>query len=208
MRITHIAAWCLFLSLALTVPTGATAAATKIDGDGSGFGTETFSALAYLPTGLGPAMRGAGATANVTINIESYSSDEDARQLQGALVEGGPDRLLKVLEKMKSIGRIERVGTISFYDFKYIRSTPTETGRRIIAVTDRPIGFLENYFGTRSRDYKFGILQLNLQNDKKGREKGVGVLIFAAKIKLLQGTQIEIENFGIDPIQLEGVRQL
>ena len=113
MRITHITGWCLLLSLALTVQNGGTAAATKIDRDGSGFGKETFSALAYLSTGLGPAMRGAGATANVTINIESYSSDEDTRQLRGTLVDGGPDRLLKVLEKKKSIGRIERVDTVA-----------------------------------------------------------------------------------------------
>jgi hypothetical protein len=208
MRITNITALCLLLGLALTLRTGGAAAATKVEKDGSSLGKETFSALAFLPTGIGPAMRGAGATANVTINIESYSSDEDARQLRGALVDGGPDRLLKVLENMKSIGHIERVGAVSFYDFKYIRSTPTDTGRRIIAVTDRPIGFLEIYFATRSEDYKFGILQLDLRDDKKGREKGVGALIFAAKIKLLKGTQIEIENFGIDPIQLEGVRQL
>ena len=208
MRITHITALCLLLGLALTVRTGGAAAVTKIERDGSGFGNETFSALAYLPTGIGPAMRGAGATANVTINIESYSSDEDARQLRGTLVDGGPDRLLKVIEKMKSIGRIERVGTVSFYDFKYIRSTPTDTGRRIIALTDRPVGFLEIYFATRSRDYKFGILQLDLKNDKKGREKGVGALIYAAKIKLLEGNQVEIENFSIDPIRLAGVRQL
>ena len=204
MRIKLITALCLLSCLALTVPTGATAA-TK--GDKKGSGQETFSALAYLPTGVGISMRGAGATANVTINIESYSSDQDARQLQAALLDGGPDALLKALEKMKPIGRIERVGTVGFYDLKFIRSVPTETGRRIIAVTDRPIGFLEAYFAGRSTDYKFGILQLDLKDDKKGREEGAGALIYAARVKVLNGNQVEIENFGIDPIRLEGVRQ-
>jgi len=206
MRIVLITALCLLSGLALTLVTGATAAA-KMDKKGSGSDKETFSALAYLPSGIGPAMRGAGSTANVTINIEGYSSDEDAQHLQAALSDG-PDTLLKALERMKSIGRIEREGTISFYDFKFIRSTPTETGRRIIAVTDRPIGFLEAYFDGRSTDYKFGILQLDLKDDKKGKEEGVGALIYSAKIKLLTGNQVDIENFGIDPIRLEGVRQL
>ena len=206
MRTALITTLCLLTCLALTLATGATATA-KMDKKGSGSGKETFSALAYLPSGIGPAMRGAGATANVKINIEGYSSDQDAQQLQAALSEG-PDTLLKALEKMKSIGRIEREGTVSFYDFKFILSTPTETGRRIIAVTDRPIGFLEAYFNGRSTDYKFGILQLDLKDDKKDKEEGVGALIYSAKIKLLNGNQIDIENFGIDPIRLEGVRQL
>lgn len=205
MRIKLITAFCLLTCLALAVPTGATSA-TK--GDTKGSGKETFSALAYLPTGAGMSMRGAGATANVTIYIDSYSSNQDAQQLQAALLDGGPDVLLKALEKMKPIGRIERVGTISFYDFKYIRSVPTATGRRIIAVTDRPIGFREAYADSRSEDYKFGFLQLDLKDDKKGKEEGAGTLIYAAQIKVLKGDQVEIENFGVDPIQLMGVRQL
>jgi hypothetical protein len=197
MRIKLIIALCLLSCLLLTVPTGATAEAR---GNKQGSGKETFSALAVLPA--------AGPTANVTIYIESCSSAQDAQALQGALTDGGPDVLLKALEKMKSIGRIERVGTVSFYDFRFIRSVATPTGRRIIAVTDRPIGFLEAYFSTRSMDYKFGILQLDLKDDKKGREEGEGTLIYAARIKALAGDKFEIENYGIDPIRLQGVRQL
>lgn len=205
MRIKLITALCLLSCLALAVPAGTTAA-SKASKKGSG--RESFSALAYLPAGAGVRMRGAGATANVTISIESYSSAEDAQRLQAALVEGGPDSLLKALEKMKPIGRIERAGTVGFYDLKFIRSVPTPTGRRITAVTDRPIGFLEAYFAGRSTNYKFGILQIDLKDDKKGREEGAGALIYAAQIKVLDGDRVEIENLGIDPVRLEGVRRL
>ncbi len=198
MRIKSIAALCLLSCLALAAPAGATAAAKR---DKKGSGRETFSALAILPTA-------ARAPVNVTINIEGYSSDEDARALLAALLDGGPDALLKALEKMKPIGRIERVGTVGFYDLKFIRSVATPTGRRIIAVTDRPVGFLEEYFGTQSTDYKFGILQLDLKDDKKGKEEGEGSLIYAAQIKVLNGNQVEIENYGIDPVRLMGIRQL
>jgi hypothetical protein len=206
MRIKIIATLCLLACVALSVPAGATPAANSDDKEASG--KETFSALAYLPTGIGPSVRGSGATADVTINIESYSSDQDAQELQAILLDGGPNALLKALEKMKTIGRIERVGTISFYDFKFISSTPTATGRRIFALTDRPIGFLEAYLASRSTDYKFGILQLDLRDDKKGKEEGVGTLIYAGQIKVLNGNNVEIENFGIEPIRLEGVHQL
>jgi len=196
MRIKLIALLCLLSCLSLAVPGAATAKGEKKDS-----GKENFSALAVLPAG-------ARSPSNVTINIESYSSAQDAQRLQAALVDGGPDTLLKALEKMKPIGRIEREGTVGFYNFKFIRSVPTPTGRRIIAVTDRPVGFLEEYFDTRSNDYKFGILQLDLQDDQKGKEKGEGSLIYAARIKVLDGDKFEIENLGIDPIRLLGVHQL
>ena len=146
MSIKQITAFSLLYCLPLSLPV---ATAEK---DGKESGKEIFSALAYLPTGLGPAMRGAGAMVNVTIYIDGYSSEQDAQLLRGTLIEGGSDALLKALEKMKPIGRIERTGTVGFYDFKFIRSIPTDSGRRIIAVTDRPISFVEVFRGGRSRD--------------------------------------------------------
>jgi hypothetical protein len=41
---------------------------------------DTFSAMAYLPAGAGVRMVGAGATANLTIHIESYTTDDEAQQ--------------------------------------------------------------------------------------------------------------------------------
>jgi hypothetical protein len=161
---------------------------------------ETFSALAQLPV--------AGTTANMRIYIKSYSSVEDAQRLHGVLTDGGPGALLKTLQKMKPIGRIERENTVGFYDFKLILSKSTPDGRHIYAVTDRPIGFLEAYAGSRSVDYPFGILELDLKADKNGKEKGEGTLIYAAQIKLVNGEKVEIENLTFAPIRLLGVQQL
>lgn len=169
---------------------------------------EKFSALAYLPSGAGRAMVGAGATANVDLYIDSYTTDQEAKELAGALVSGGPDALLKVLEKTESKGRVTLSGRVGSYDLKLIRSRPTKTGRRIYAVGDRPIGFLEAYVGSRSSDYAFGILRLDLKRDKKGKEKGEGVLVYAAKIKVLDGNKLDIENYGVSPVRLMSVRKL
>ena len=169
---------------------------------------EKFSALAYLPSGAGPAMVGAGARANVDIYVTSYTDDAEAKQMAGLLVESGPDALLKALEKAKSIGKITLTGRVGFYDLKLIRSHKTPEGRRIYAVGDRPIGFLEMYAGNRSVDYPFGILQIDLKTDEKGKEKGEGALIYSAKIKVLDGKTIDVESYGIQPIRLMGVRKL
>jgi len=169
--------------------------------------SEKFSALAHMPHGAGPAMVGAGARMNVDLWVNSYTSDAEAKSMAGALMEGGPDALLKVLEKAKTIGKIRLTGRAGFYDFKLIRSHRTESGRRIYAVGDRPIGFLEAYAGNRSLDYPFGILQLELKKNSKGREEGTGALIYSAKIKVLEGNSIDVESYGIGAIQLLGVRK-
>jgi len=170
---------------------------------------EKFSALAYMPTGAGPAMVGAGSRVNVDLYVDSYTSDAEAKSLAGALLEGGSDHLLEALEKADTRGKVRLVGRAGFYDFKLIRSHQIEGGgRRIYAVGDRPMGFLEMYAGSRSQDYPFGIMQLDLKPNKKGREEGVGILMYAAKIKVLEGNRIEVETYGVEPIKLLGVRKL
>jgi len=197
MRIRMTTTFLLLLLVGLVVPSLATAGVRK---DRKGSGREAFSALAQLPV--------AGSTANVTIYINRYSSPQDAKGLRATLVDGGPNALLKALQKMKPIGRIQKVGTVGFYDFKLIISTPTPTGRRIYAVTDRPIGFLEAFYSGRSKDYPFGVMELELQANDKGKEKGEGTLIYAAQIKGMDGEKVDLENLTFAPIKLLAVRKL
>lgn len=170
--------------------------------------SEKFGALAYLPHGAGPAMVGAGARVNVDLYLNSYTSDEDAKTLAAALLEGGSPALLKQLEKAKTIGKVRLVGRAGFYDFKLIRSHQMEGGRRIYAIGDRPMGFLEVYAGGRSMDYPFGIMQLDLKRNEKGKEEGEGALIYAARIKVLENNKIEVESYGVGAIKLMAVRKL
>jgi len=153
-------------------------------------------------------MVGAWLRVNVDLYVDDYTPDDQAQQLASLLVNSGPDALLKALEKSKTIGKVRLTGRTGFYDLKLIRSHQTPNGRRIYAVGDRPVGFLEVYAGNRSLDYPFGILQLELQTDEKGKEKGEGALIYSAKIKVLDGKTIDVESYGISPIRLMGVRKL
>ena len=201
MKRTILIAVCLLAICALSISMAAPPQSEKPK-------KEKFGALAYLPSGAGPAMVGAGARANIDMFINSYTSDAEAKRLAGLLTESGPDALLDALEKSKSIGKVTLTGRVGFYDLKLIRSHKTPTGRRIYGVGDRPVGFLEVYVGNRSRDYQFGILQLDLTTNSKGKEEGTGALIYAAKIKVLDGNSIDVETYGIQPIRLMGVRKL
>jgi hypothetical protein len=192
---------CILLMLASSVTMPAPAQEEKPK-------SEKFGALAYMSHGAGPAMVGAGARVNVDLWVNSYTSDDEAKSMAGVLLEGGSPALLKVLEKAKTIGKIRLSGRVGFYDFKLIRSHQTENGRRIYAIGDRPVGFLEVYAGNRSLDYPFGILQLDLKRNSKGKEEGSGALLYSAKIKVLGNNSIDVESYGIGPIQLMGVRKL
>jgi hypothetical protein len=57
-------------------------------------------------------------------------------------------------------------------------------------------------------DYEFGIMQIDLKPNKKGREEGAGALIYAAKIKVEGGNTIDVESYGVEPIRLLAVRRL
>jgi len=145
---------------------------------------------------------------NVRIRISGYSTEQEGKQLHALLLDGGPNALLKALRKMKSKGRIEPEGSLSFYDFKFILSTKTTNGRHIYAVADRPLQFLESFYSTRSTDYPFGILELDLTQRENGKEKRVVTLIYVAQIRVLDSEKVDIENLTFAPIKLLGVRQL
>jgi hypothetical protein len=196
MRITILSALFLIFCLVFAIAPGVTTDAAG----GKSSKSEAFSALAQLPT--------AGTTMNVRIYLSGYSTEQEAKQLHGLLLDGGPNAMLKALRKMKSKGRIEPEGSLSFYDFKFVLSTQTATGRHIYAVADRPIQFLEKYFSTRSTDYPFGIMELDLKERESGKEKGEGTLIYAAKIRVLDNEKVDIENLTFAPIKLLGLREL
>lgn len=199
----------IFITLCVFVPGLVLTVFPQTDSQPQKQKSETFSALAYLPAGAGPRMVASGANRDVTIYITRYSTDAEAQQLAQALLSGGQEAVRKALEKMKSIGRVSLTGRVGQFELKLIRSRPLpEGGRRIVGVSDRPIQFLEAYHAGRSTDYDIGIVELELKPGKKGKEEGEGVLIYAAKVKVLEGNKVEIENFGVEPAKLMAVRKL
>lgn len=160
---------------------------------------EHFSAVASLP-------RARTATAWVDVRVSRYSSNSRTQQMANALVEGGQDELVKALEKAKTIGHVSLSSRVGAFDLKLIRTRKTPTGRQIIGVSDRPIGFLEVYAGSRSKDYQVGIVVIDLKRNKKGKEIGEGMLIYASKVKIENG-KLDIDYLGMEPIRLANVRK-
>jgi hypothetical protein len=148
-------------------------------------------------------LRASGKMFSVTINIESYSTPEDQKTLIDAFSTGGHDLLVKTLSKMPSKGRVAITGTLG-YQIAYIRSFPTENGRKIRLVTDRPIQFTEAYISGRSTDYDLSAIEMNLNADPK---KSDGSLIVAGKFKVDKNQQVTFESYGSGPWSLVNIME-
>jgi hypothetical protein len=147
--------------------------------------------------------RAMGKTFHITVNIESYSTPEDQNVLSDAFTNGGHNALVEALSKMKSKGKVAITGTLG-YQIAYIRSFPTENGRRIRLITDRPIRFNEAYVNGRTKDYDLSALEINLNTDPKQSD---GSLIVAGKFGIDKNKQVSFESYGSGPWRLVNIME-
>jgi hypothetical protein len=155
-----------------------------------------FSATAF---GLAGAM--AGKSFGLNVYITAWTSDQQVQDYIGVLKEKGPDGLVSAMEKTPDVGRLSPTGFVGS-GFRFARFRPAANGGlHIVMVTNRPISFGELYNGTRSTDYQFGIVVLDV--DQHG--KGTGTLAPVCKIKFNKKNQLEIENYGLKPFRLANV---
>jgi hypothetical protein len=156
----------------------------------------------YSATGFGQAGAVGGKSIQLNLYINGYTSDAEAQRLAGILKDKGPDELEKALNKL-NVGRVSPVASTGTV-VSVIRIHPAENGgKRIIMATNRPIPFFEARNAPRSRDYKFGLVELNL--DSQG--KGEGALYAAAKLSFNKDGELEVEHFGIAPVRLTNVQK-
>jgi hypothetical protein len=137
------------------------------------------------------------------IAIDRWSTDEERKMLIDTLVESGPDKLMDAVQKIKPRAGYIRTNTSLGWDIQYAREFDLPSGgKRIIFATDRPMGFYELRNNNRSVDYDFMLCEIRLGPDGKGE----GKLATGAKISFDKDKkQIEIENYGIEPVRLTQV---
>ncbi len=143
-----------------------------------------------------------GGTIPIVVHVDSYSPAGDVRALNLLLKDKGQDAVETALFRMKGRGWI-RIGSSLGYEVPLIRSLPTPTGRRIVVIADRPIQFWEQWRGTRSLRYPFGMVVLDL--DRTGH--GDGRLIAAMRARFNNEGKVELESFGTEPFRIIGLTQ-
>ena len=155
-------------------------------------GGERFTATVANPVG--------GGTSPVMIYIDHYSTDTEVQKLAGILRDKGPDALRDALWDLEA-GYI-RIGGGLGYPIAVARSKPSDKGRVIRLMMDRPISFRESVSGSRSRDYPFGYIEINLDNAGKGE----GQFFAAAQVTMTAGT-VDIESYSPQPLRLLAVQK-
>jgi len=153
---------------------------------------------------------GAIKTGQVMITIERWSTPEERQQLIAAFKQGGNDALHKnealhkVLIKLPSVGYI-RVPRTTAWELHYAYQFPTsDGGRQIVIATNRKIGFQEASMDNMSMDYPFELIQMDLD----AQSKGEGRLSLATRIIVSKdGSGIELENYGQEPVMLESIHK-
>jgi hypothetical protein len=185
------------LSLVVVASIGIAAAAAQTHGE-----REKFTAFAVNLDGTPVAPTGAGV---VEIVVERYSSDDERDRLLKALMVKGPEKLLDTLQSLPRVGYIRTPNSIG-YDLHYARKAPLpDGGERVVLATDRYISFWEAANRPRTIDYPFTLIELRLNRDGVGE----GKMSIATKISMDKDKkQIELENYGTQPVLLTSVRRV
>jgi hypothetical protein len=145
--------------------------------------------------------RSVGQSRPFSLIINSYTTPGQVRELNDALQQGGQDQLLRALSRMNA-GRVQ-IGTGVGIRANAIIAAPWgEGGTRLTVFYERNVRFFELRYGTRSEDYRIGYAEIFL--DRNGR--GEGTLIPAARVRLRDGNTWEVEDFGVFPARLMGLR--
>jgi hypothetical protein len=155
----------------------------------------------YAAVAFGQSGSVAGKSFSVTVYVQELTSDGEIEELAATLKHKGPDGLLSAMEGIKDKGRVAPVGSVGT-GLRVVRIHATKDGgQHIVLATNRPISLPELYNGTRSRDYKFGIVVLNVGKDGKG----TGSFAPLCKIKFNKKNELEIEHYGQKPFRLANV---
>ncbi|HEV7398004.1 MAG TPA: hypothetical protein VGN86_15945 [Pyrinomonadaceae bacterium] len=157
----------------------------------------------YTGTVIGKGGRLGGVSRPFTLVIEGQTSAAEANDAVSMLAEGGQDALLKRLHDRK-LGYFS-MGAQLGRDISFVQETATgDGGRRIVVLFERWLNTFEIMSGARSEDYPFTYIEITLDSSGKGQ----GRLIAAAKVTFdkKHGNQIEVENYGIYPADLQGVQ--
>ena len=157
---------------------------------------ESFTATATVK-----AAGGAAATAPVQVTVDRKMSQAEADTMLAAFKTGGAAGLRKALEGVPPTGTV-RLGNSAPTATRLTIERPTEKGRLLTIVTDKPILFLgAGLPGAKPKTgYDFAIIDLEV--DANGA--GTGTLAPAAKVAVKSGAFV-VEDYAGELVRLTSV---
>jgi hypothetical protein len=166
-----------------------------------GCGSSQFKPIeSFAATSVSPSATGSPLATNVI--VYRYAEPAEVEELALVLRDKGSKALLRALAKYE-MGRLTTTEHGVGLALRLVYQVTTPDGRRIVAITERPLSFLEIWNSTQSRDYQFAYVELNL--DASGN--GVGRLVRAGQIDSIGAHTLLITNYDAQPIRLLAVRK-
>jgi hypothetical protein len=160
---------------------------------------ESFTATATVKTA-----GGSKASAPVTITIDRTMPEAEADKLVAAFKSGGAAGLRKALAGVPPTGFVQ-LAEGAPTPARITIERPTDKGRLITIVTDKPLLFLgAGVPGAKSKDgYDFAVIDLEVSASGAGS----GTLAPAAKITL-NGNAFVVEDYASELVRLAGVKRV
>lgn len=139
-------------------------------------------------------------TLPVKIWVDRLTSDEEAAGLADLVRAEGAPALERALFGA-TVGRLQ-IGDRLGYPIAFARRFVDEQGEHLLLIAQRPISFREIFRGTRSHDYPFTVVELDL--DAHGR--GSGEVLSAARVLTHEDGGVEIRNLEVVAARLLAVK--
>jgi hypothetical protein len=156
----------------------------------------------YTGTIVGVGGRLGGVSRPFTLTLNGHTTDGEAERAVATLAEGGQDRLLSEIRN-NNLGRFSIGGQVGRQLNFVVEERMPNGDRKITILFERWLNLYEVRYGARSTDYPLSYVELIV--DRNGH--GQGTFIPAARVRFNKKNEVEIENFGIYPARLSGVRQ-
>jgi hypothetical protein len=172
------------------------AAATTAYGQAA---AETFTATASVK-----AAGGAAANTQVTITIDRKMPPAEADKLAAAFTAGGPSALRKALVGVASTGSVQ-LGGGAPTPARITIERPTDKGRLLTIVTDKPLLFLGAGIPSAPPKEGYDFAVIDLEVDAKGT--GTGTLAPAARITSKQGVFV-VQDYASELVRLTGIKKV
>ena len=138
------------------------------------------------------------------ITVTRWSTAGEREQLITSLRQNGLKGLLEMMQTVERVGVIRIPGTLN-YDFHFaLRSEDRGGNQSITLITDRPVGFDEAVEGPRTLEYRFMVIQLNVNAIGRGE----GRMSIATKIDVDRLTgEINLETWENLYVTLRDLRR-
>ncbi len=156
----------------------------------------------YTGAMVGVGGRLGGVSRPFTLRINGRTPNAEAERNVAVLAEGKQDALLDEIRN-KNLGRFSLGGQLGRELNFVVEDTLPNGDRKIMILFERWMNLYEERYGARSTDYPFSYVELIVDRNGRGR----GTFIPAARVRFNKNNEVEVENFGIYPARLSGVRR-